>query len=593
MDYEQIQKWDMLRLDGGLNQGEVPTHIDDNQLQELVNFYVYQSSLYRRNGLTRVTATAHTENITTIAAYKKSTGVWELLIGSSTEIAKLDGNAFSIIPPEGDSIATSDDRPMCMRQYKDVMYIARPNMGTFKRCDGLTWADAGIAAPTTAATLAEGAAGALPAANYIGVVTFYNSSTAAESDFSDASNTLALTADHKIDWTAIPVATTGQVNARRLYRTMGNQTGRYYLVAQINDNTTTTYTDNVLDGDLGQAASLENGVPPAGIEFIEIWRERLWASDGTDLWLSRALFPESIAADMFITVFPDDGHKIRGMLAFGDRMLVGKTNAMHYIVGSGPSDFQLLTLSNVHGLASGHSLKAIRSIAVWYGGDDFYMTDGTTVEGIGDPKIKDILSNIPESKHEYIVSWIHPTKKWYVTTVPQDESGENIYELVFNYENGTWQVFEHGALGAAAFGGEFFDDDYGRIMYASYYDAHLYQWHEGATDAGASFTASFKTKSFGYDAHSLMKAMRRIHILTPKVAETLTANLYRDNTDSILTTRTFSLYQDRKWKRVAISNMRELGATLSLEFEYSGDSDIHIDALAFEIVSKYRSSKVL
>ena len=57
-------------------------------------------------------------------------------------------------------------------------------------------------------------------------------------------------ATNKIDLSAIPTGTTGVVTARKIYRTVDSGS-TYLLVTTLQDNTTTTYTDDTADGSLG------------------------------------------------------------------------------------------------------------------------------------------------------------------------------------------------------------------------------------------------------------------------------------------------------------------------------------------------------
>lgn len=583
----EIQKFDLLQVNGGVNQGDDPMHIEDTQLQESWNMYPDGKSCKRRKGLTKLTETPNSEDITSLFAHKTSLGVWTLIAGGRTKFSKKSGTGFAAIPHvEGPAtIFTDDGHPWVMKQYKDVVYAARENAGTLKRTDGSTIGNAGIPKPSTAPTLTKLAGGALTAGNFYGVVAYANGSTGTESDFSTASAICTTSgADLQITWSAIPISTNSQVNARVLYRTLTNQTGEYFEVAQINDNFTTTYVDNVVDDDLGEAVSLDNGAPPNTVKFIEVFSERLIVTDGVDLYISRAAFPEQFAEDYFLTVAPDDGHEIRGILAMADRCLVGKTNMIHYLVGTDESDFEVHILSNKHGMASGHTAKVWESTGFWYGGDDFYYTDGSSVKSIGNPKIRDFIKAIPQTYQEYAVSWVIPKLFWYVTTVPQDESGENTYELVLDAKSHTWSPFEHGALKAPAYAGEFFDTDYGRVIYAVFYDGQIYQWHLGSDDAGEAITCRVKMKSFGFDSQGFLKAMRRVNILTPRISEVLTARLYRDDDSSHIRERTgISLDTRNRWKRVGLSNKNYMGTTVCLELEYEGMSDFEVNGLSFEI----------
>lgn len=106
-------------------------------------------------------------------------------------------------------------------------------------------------APPGAATLAAGAAGALTGA-YTYKVTFVTAQ--GETQGGTASNQVTLTAQ-KGSLTAIPTSADSAVIARGIYRTQaGGST--YTLVQYINDNTTTTFTDNATDASIVSAKAV-------------------------------------------------------------------------------------------------------------------------------------------------------------------------------------------------------------------------------------------------------------------------------------------------------------------------------------------------
>lgn len=355
----EIARFDLLRLDGGVNQGLPVTHIADNEAQDTLNFYAWPGQLISRKGLTRVTSSPYVESLRGIFAYKRAVGDWILLVLGRTKLAKLSGTGVIEVPNIGGVSFVAGDEPPSMRQYKDTVYIVRKGIVDMHRTDGDAVGVAGIPKPITAPVMAEGAAGALAAGKYVGIVTFVNKRTGAESDWSVVSNELTIAAGKKIDWSAIPTSLNYQVSARNLYRTVKDGKGQYFFVARINDNFTTTYVDNVEDKNLGEPASLDNGDVPQNFRAIEIWKERLFGTDGRDVYFSREGFPESFSEDFLIQVFPDDGHECRGLLGLGSSLLVGKTNATHYLTGSGLNDFELNTLSDKHGVASGASMAGV------------------------------------------------------------------------------------------------------------------------------------------------------------------------------------------------------------------------------------------
>lgn len=145
--------------------------------------------------------------------------------------------------------------------------------------NGLWWVDpetnavrkAGVPVPSTAAALADGGAGVLTAGDYRGVFTFVNDQGHESNPSASASVTLG--ASKKIAWTSIDVGPTGTAK-RRLYRT--TQDGATYLfLAEIADNTTTTYDDNNPDASLGSAAPSLNTIPPEAIRSIAVNESRV------------------------------------------------------------------------------------------------------------------------------------------------------------------------------------------------------------------------------------------------------------------------------------------------------------------------------
>ena len=100
-----------------------------------------------------------------------------------------------------------------------------------------------------APTVATGVAGLLTG-NYYYAVTFVTPQ--GETNMGTASAVVA-PSSQKVNLTAIPTDATNNATSRNIYRTTtgGVNTGPFYLVTTIADNTTTTYTDNTVDGSLG------------------------------------------------------------------------------------------------------------------------------------------------------------------------------------------------------------------------------------------------------------------------------------------------------------------------------------------------------
>jgi hypothetical protein len=120
-------------------------------------------------------------------------------------------------------------------------------------------------APT--ATLAGAGAGLVTSGTHSYLVVFGRNQAPAKGQMGTASGsvTTATGSDGKVNLTAIPLGPTGTVR-RYIYRTAAGNAlvGPWLLLTTIEDNTTTTYLDNIADGSLGAtAADLEVQAKPA------------------------------------------------------------------------------------------------------------------------------------------------------------------------------------------------------------------------------------------------------------------------------------------------------------------------------------------
>jgi hypothetical protein len=106
------------------------------------------------------------------------------------------------------------------------------------------------------AALVSTSTGNVTAGTHIYCVTYINSH--GETGLGADSNTVTTDSTHKqVNLTGIPVSDSPSVTSRNIYRTKaGSPT--YYLLANINDNVTTTYTDNTADGSLATPVLKDN-----------------------------------------------------------------------------------------------------------------------------------------------------------------------------------------------------------------------------------------------------------------------------------------------------------------------------------------------
>ena len=589
----KMQGFDLLDLGGGLNEGQPTSSINPNELTVLRNMYPFGRKLVRRGGVRLLTTVGNwDENIFSMFPLKTSDGTWTMLTGGATKLGKLDGDQISTLPSS--LSIPSQSTQWQWFQYKDYAYTFREGQTDLLRCDSTSWYTAGIAAPSVAPTLVDGGAGNLTAANYYGVYTFYNDDTGMESNPSPASTVLALGASKMIDWSAIQTSSNPFVQSRRLYRTLPNQVGEYFYAGTVNDNFSTTYADeNTIIADLGRAVSFDNGLPPTGIKTGTIWKERFFCSDGTDLYYSEYLLPECFGDESILSIFPDDGHEIRGLYSFGDRLVVGKTNKMHYLVGADANSFNVLTLSDAHGCMSQSSMKSAEGLLFWYGtGNNFYKTDGNNVTEISTIKMRDTLDLIPDDLAEKVVAAIKPELSQYIAAIPIDSSGYNYKVVVYNWKTDSWCIYDHGtdaSLKAPQFLADFYDEDLQHILYSTHYDGNIYQYddpdHETDFAAENAIEAAVVSRADDYGAPGYRKFFRELWVNIPKVVGgTCTLTAWYDEATTASYSRTASLdISSAAWKAFKLPTHDHPATLLRFGFKYTGNDHISIDGFHVQV----------
>ena len=562
-------------IGGGLNQGQPPQTIEDREWVVCQNFYPFATKLRRRGGLRRLVTTPYAERITGVLAFRPTTGLVQTLLGAQTTLAVLSGMSIVALPPLAGFSITSSTKPWTAFEYKNIAYWLRENSNSLVRSDGTYYGPSGISAPAAAPTLAAGAAGDIPAADFIGVYTFYNAATNVESNPSPASAVYTHAGTAKINWSGIGVSSNSQVGARRLYRTLPDQTGEYYFVAQIDNNSDTTFTgDNVLVQDLGEAVSFSNGLPPSGLHFGAVWKERFFASDKVDVFYSEQGRIENFDEESIISVFPDDGHEIRGLHAYGDRLVIGKTNKVHYLVGSGPDNFGLLTLSDRHGCASHSSMQSAEGLLFWLGLDNFYRSDGNAVTGLASVKLQTIIAALDPATLEYATAVVFPGRNWYVCNIP------GVATVVYNYKTDAWAEFTHTATIEGIF--DHFDDNFIQDLYATDDAGYLYRFadetyrYDDVEDTtGGAIPASLVSKPQEAGNPGAYAVMSRVALAAQQYAEQITLSWLHEGT--VLNTREVSLDYGERWKMYALSTRQGAKADTRLKIDYAGATQIELE----------------
>lgn len=202
-----------------------------------------------------------------------------------------------------------------------------------------------------------------------------------ESAWSQPSDPITLV-NQFVRLTAIPVSTDANVTGRRLYRTADGGS-EYYIVCDIEDNTTTTFDDGASDYDIGLLGVVNDlGAPPGHdasdyLRFMVAWKDRLWASPNLNkdlLYYCGLGKPYAWAEDQVFSIKPVgmDEFGCTGLMARRDELVINKRRAVWKIVGTDETDFQLIQVAEGPGGESFDACLVIRDICYWLGENAFW-----------------------------------------------------------------------------------------------------------------------------------------------------------------------------------------------------------------------------
>ena len=340
-------------LDGGYNSKFERSLIEDNQSPNCRNVLFSQGSVGTRPGITKL-------NTTAVGAYACD-GLYTRRVdtGAETMVGFFGGSAWTMGTTTFTTIASaqsvfSTGVRVGTAQYQNYMFIGNGTVTPYKY-NGLAFTRHGVPQATGTVTTISGttAVGVLTG-QYRWKVAFVNSGLVG-GDVGTSTVTITLAAGQGY-LTGIPVAPQSHgVNARQIYRTMNGGT-TWLLAGTINDNTTTTYNDNVADTPLGAAAPSDAGEPPK-YSIACYHQNRLFTNNGTNLnylhW-SELENPYRFLATSFQKIGDASSDTIVGIDVYQNNLFITCENSLYicYMQTTSPSDWRFIRIASSFGSRS-------------------------------------------------------------------------------------------------------------------------------------------------------------------------------------------------------------------------------------------------
>lgn len=295
----------------------------------------------------------------------------ELVVATQSSIWTISGgtmNALRQLDTYGESVLWD------WVQFRDWLIFGNGIDTNFKY-QGKELPQALTIAQPSACSAAAGAAGTLTG-SYSYRVSFRNSFDGTES-LASAAVTVSLSSQ-KGSLSSIPVSTDAQVNSRRIYRLDPNATVYRYL-ADIADNSTTTYTDDTASITSNSAINDYRGHLP-GCKYWEVFAGRIWAANSgafpAGLYFSEANTLDFPAANV-IYVDRGDGDEITGLRAAFGGLVIFKRKSIHFLSGDGATSFQVRIMVPGHGCVSAQTIGESPRGLYYLGQDGVYLFTGS------------------------------------------------------------------------------------------------------------------------------------------------------------------------------------------------------------------------
>lgn len=362
-----------------------------------------------------------------------------------------------------------------------------------KKYDGTSLTNFGITQPSSAPTLADSGVAGNHNGTYEAFVTYVNSSTGAESSAGTTSGTVTVSSK-KIDWTSIPVSADAQVDARRLYIRNTATQSYFYFVAEIADNSTTTYQSNLADSSLTDIGpdDAENDPPPSGVKYIAWHHGRMFVADDVNLYYSNlpdadgVPHPEAFDEEAIEPVNPDDGQRITGIYSAYDVLVIWKTSSMYVLVGDDPDSWSLRLIDPTVGCVAHRSISFAGNNLYWWGEQGPAVWDGSsTPDWIAPPLIDATIdpSNISfdPTYTRLICSSEDFNKHRLMWALPGVSQTRNTIILPWSHRLRRWESDGWDPMDASALGS--FEDSNGQpFVILGGYAGQTFRWRDASTD---------------------------------------------------------------------------------------------------------------
>lgn len=369
----------------GINRKKSPLFLDEGELYSCQNFNLETGGqLESRPEMSAVELIDNDSDSTINGIHRYDNSI----VSSSKAYCPGDQAYFNYIyqrSPTGSfdniDISSGNNRPSLADYEKFIFFVDGEDRKAFIDEKSYDW---GVPNPAYPPTLTVGAAGN-PDGTYYCYVTFYitfpNDKVVETGPSPVGSVTVS---SEKIEWSHIPICEYqggGLVIHRRLYRTVS---GTAYLVTTLEDNTTTTYSDDTTDAALQLLSTLATtgySTPPDGLVDIDVYLERVFGIKDNKIYWSEAYAPFCFLTTSDIVVTKEEEDLV-GVINWGDQLWVVSKEKWRRLQGNDPDEWSIKRTFTETGIINRHTIKKSKYgiMGLWY--DGIYLFNGMVSNNI-------------------------------------------------------------------------------------------------------------------------------------------------------------------------------------------------------------------
>ena len=301
--------------------------------------------------------------------------------------------------------------------------------------------------------------------------------------------------NQRVTFTSIPTSSDPQVDQRRIYRTMPGGAS-YYLLAIINDNTTTTFSDNIPDHALGDAMKEDADIAPLG-KYSAWWDDRLWiATDENIVYYSRLAVPdafnESGSGARYVSVRRgEQDDEITGIAEYSSHLFIFKRESISMIRKKLSAAYGIYEVSKGYGNIAPWSLIEVYGLLLFvsYRGWEAFNGQSAYSAKFSLP-LRDTLKTMDKTKLDYITTVQLAGRNEVMLSIPDRTSGSAV-TVVCNYTTGKFYTFSFVKTPSCFAVAR--DSSKEIQVYMGTRDGYVGTFDSGSQDFGVSYTATART----------------------------------------------------------------------------------------------------